>query len=624
MPLWPKVAVAVPVALLLAVALALGLLALWPRAAAEALAGQLLQRRVSIGSLEIGWGNPLRLRLRELALADAGDDGAPPMLSIAAIAAEIDTGALLDGRLVYRRLQVERPLLVLARDGQGRGNWSFGDDTGSDPGNDTGTPRGGLALIPKDRTQFPALLDMTLTGGLVRYRTSSGRWLSIPLDALAIRSAGEDAPVTMTLDGGYNDTDAQLSATTASFRSLRDPALPFDAAFTIIAPMARLDFRGVIDAPLDFDGVQGRMVLQTRQLDALLAVFGGTIGLDALPLRLSGGASRSGDRWSLDAISGDLGDSRFDGSLSLQEGARGAGDRIGARLDFERLDLATLQPAAGARESWRDLALAPPSAPDTAHVDLQLRAAQVMQGDWQAAALTLAATAAPGRIDIRQLEARVAGGTLTLQAQLRRAGQDAGNDTGRLEASLGLDGADAAHLLAMAGLPPDLAGTIDLQAQGRMTGPRLGAAMSGLQGQVVVAMPQGRIGRSLVERASTDLRTLLRTPAETTALHCLLGVMVLQDGRGDLAPLVLRSDGGTIRGAGSIDLATSQIDLVIRADPRTTGLFALDLPIRLSGRLDGADGLSAMPDRAATLPALPVPRLQGAAERLAARNPCRR
>lgn len=618
---WLKFALIAFAALVLLGFLAAAVIAVWPRPVAQALASHLLGRPVAMSAFSIRWGNPLRVTIRDLTLGNIPDAQATSMLSIGRIEAEVDRRALLRGeRVVYRQLRIEKPVLILERDMQGRGNWKFG------PGGQGASPEGGVALMPKNRTQFPSLLDFRLTGGMVRYRLSSGDWLSIPLDDLVIQARDENAPVTLTLDGGYNDADAQLSATTASFNTLRDAEKPFDAGFAIVTPAARIDFKGVINEPLDFEAVQGRLALEAPQLEALLKIFrlaqGPNSGLDGISLRLAGGLTREGDLWQLDGVGGDLAGNRFEGSIGLHEAGRGKGDRIRTVLDFDRLDLAMLLPSRpdkrGDRPGWRAVTLRPPTAPDTTQVNLQVAAKTFVYAPWTAQDLTFAATLEPGRIDVERLAARLADGEVELRSTITASG----NDSGELMLQAGLSHVNADKLLPMLGLPEaQIAGALDLRTAFTLRGPTLGQAMKTAQGQGVLAMQDGRIARSLIELASADLRTLFRQKNDAAALRCLLGVIDLRNGKGRIAPLTLRSPDGTVRGAGSFDLADPYIDLLIRSDPKTTGTFALDIPIRLHGRLDGED-LAAGPARGASLPELPAPALTGDMAKLAQGNPC--
>lgn len=617
MRFWLKFTIWAVAGLVLLALLAGGLVALWPRPAAQMLAKHLLQRPVSIATLEIDWGEPLRVRLRDLAIANMPEGTASHIITVAGIDAEIDRKALFDGRLVYRHLRVDKPVVVLERDAKGHGNWSFGGGSSGDS-----RTADGLALVPKNRRQFPSLLDAKVTQGMVRYRATSGQWLSIPLDDLAIAAESEDAPVTLVLDGGYNAVDAQLQATTGSFRSLRNAEQPYDAGFTIVTPSAKLDFKGVIAEPVDFEGVQGRLGIEAPKLDALLSVFGSATGLDSVRLRLTGAFSHEGDHWRLENLTGDLGGNPVEGTLALQEGARGKSDQIRAVLDFDRLDLARLLSSGGSDKnsgSWRGVKLQPPTAQDTAEVDLQVRARRLNYEAWQAQDVTLAALMVPGSITVERLAANLADGELELKGGMAAVA----NDAGRLNADLRISHASADRFFAMLGLPQgQVAGALDLQSRFTGQGQTLGRAMGSANGQSVIAMQEGRVARGLIELASADLRALFRQKDEATALRCLLAVVDLKDGKGRMTPLVLRSANGTIRGAGSFSLAEPpQIDLLIRSDPQTTGAFALDIPIRLHGPLDGGD-LKAEPVRNAALPELPVPALTGAMATLAQKNPC--
>lgn len=614
-----KFALWVMTLLVLLALLAGGILALWPRAAAQVLAGHLLHRPVSIAALKIDWGDPLRISLQDLTIGNMPGGAASHMITVGGVEAEIDRKALFDGRMVYRHLRVDRPVVVLERDAKGRGNWSFGD-----PRKGSSRDADGLALIPKNRKQFPSLLEAKVTRGVVRYRTSSGQWLSIPLDDLAITAQDEKSPVTLSLDGGYNAVDAQLQATTGSFNSLRDAEQPFDTAFTIVTPSARLDFKGVMTEPVDFEGVQGRLSIDAPKLDALLGIFGSAIGFETVPLRLSGAFSHAGEQWHLESLVGDLGGNAVEGSLALQEGARGKSDQIRAVLEFARLDLAALLSPGKDNAGWRGVKLQPPTAKkDGAELDLQVTAQHLTYDVWRARDVTLAASLAPGNLTLDRLAATLADGALEMKGSMMATRNDLASDSAKLSADLRLDHASADALFAMLGLPQgQMAGALDLQSRFSGQGQTLGRAMANANGQSVIAMQEGRVARGLIELASADLRTLFRQKDEATALRCLLAVVDLKDGKGRLTPLVLRSANGTIRGAGSFSLAEpSQIDLLIRSDPQTTGTFALDIPIRLHGPLDG-EGLKAEPLRNAALPELPVPALSGAMAKLAHQNPC--
>jgi hypothetical protein len=128
-------------------------------------------------------------------------------------------------------------------------------------------------------------------------------------------------------------------------------------------------------------------------------------------------------------------------------------------------------------------------------------------------------------------------------------------------------------------------------------------------------MQRGQVAREVIEAGSTDLRLLFRRPRGMTPVACLLGMLEMRAGRGDIAPLRIRSAEGTIAGTASLDLNRRQFDLVIGSVRSTTGFFALDIPVRVWGsfgdpsirparwsaegraRLAAADDVAALPAR---------------------------
>ncbi|WP_341908752.1 AsmA-like C-terminal region-containing protein [Ferrovibrio terrae] len=610
-----KIAAVTAVALLLLAMLGVALLLTWPRPAVEYLASHLLDRRVTLGAFSIRWQEPVQIALQDLSIANMPGGSDTAMVAIAGLEASIDRAALLQGKLIYRQLRVERPRIALERDAQGRGNWEFGSN--SDDSSNSAEATGRLVLVPKNRRQFPSLLDFRLSHGELRIRTSSGKWLRLPLDDLAIQASDEDAPASIIFDGGYNDTDAQLTATTASFNAFRDATRPFDAAFSIVTPGARLDFKGVIGNPLDFDDVEGRLGLEARRLDDVIAIFDKPVGI-AAPLKLAGGFSRAGDAWRLENMAGDIGGNRFEGRFALDEGGRGEADALQIHLDFDRLDLPTVLPKDDGGD-WRRITLPPATAPDTAHLDLQVSAQTLLHHGRRLQRVAAAVEVAAGHIRLHGAKASLGDGHLELNGHLAAG---SGQKDATLQTAVRLEQADAGALLQLLGLGSDaslLAGNVDGRANLALTGITLGDAMKTARGHAVLAMQQGRIARKLVEAASADLSAIFRSREDDTALRCLLAAATLKDGTLLLAPLVLRSDGGTVRGAGQIELAPQQLEMTLRSDPKTTGLLALDIPLRIHGPLAS---LSVQPLRGASLPNLPAPALPPEQSALARANPC--
>src|SRR5690349_9934454 len=156
-------------------------------------ASDALGRRVTVGSLQIRWGNPLGIEVKDLAIANASWGSEPDMVRIGQVSAVVDLGSLLEGVLRYERLHIADARIVLERNAEGTGNWKFGGG-GS-----------GAGLVPKRRTEFPTLVDFAGERGLITYRTRSGSLIEIRLDRVAISSPGEGTPVRLLAQGAYNN-----------------------------------------------------------------------------------------------------------------------------------------------------------------------------------------------------------------------------------------------------------------------------------------------------------------------------------------------------------------------------------------------------------------------------------
>lgn len=584
---------------------------LHPRAVVERVATYALTRNVELAELQIGWGETISVRLRDLKIANSPDAGPAAMVTLAALDAQIDRAALLSGRLVYRKLVIDRPVVVLARDAQGRGNWRFGS---GDAGGGIGLLPAGLALIPENRSQFPDLIDFSLRNGEVRYRTGSGRWLVVALDDLRIRGDGAAVPVHLDLAGSYQGVAARLAVVAASFDELRDASRPFPVKLNLVAPRLRLAFEGTMEEPLDLEGALGRLSLDAQRLGALQSAFSAPDTIGA-PLRISGDFSRRGDDWRLADARGELAGNGFVARhLHMREGPRGGSDTFDLDLAFAEMDLqpllAEMDPQGGS--------LRPDAAPDAPRIDLRLAVASLRH---RATSILknglLRGTARPGVLEVLEGTGRLGGGMLAAEGSLRAVGAR----DGMLKVRARLAGAAVEQLSAMVAQSADantpLHGLVHASVELSMTGATFDAALRHADGSLAVAMRGGTVDRALIEAASSDLRALLRQPGDTMELVCLFGVATLADGKGSIGPLRLHAAGGRFAAVGDFDPVQRSVDLLVRPDRASTGFLALDIPMRVRGSLGN---LTVLPAPGAPLPLSVDPK---SLPDFARDNPCR-
>ena len=530
-------------------------------------------RRLTIGSLRIGWGNPMSLELRDIRLANAPWGSSPEMVQIESISAVIDLWSLFSGAARFEKLEMVNPVIVLERDADGTGNWRVGKiaPPSSSPAN------------PKSRSQFPTLIDLALRGGKVSLRTSSGNWLRVELHDLKISSAGADEPVTIAIDGAYNDLPAKLTAEAQSFNILREASLPYGIVLSIADASSAIAFKGTLMDPANFDGVQGAIKIEAQNLGDLLQIFGAQSGYNA-PLQFGGDFDRNGNHWQISHANGMLLKNAFTGALILDEAGRGQADDVSADLAFGELDLnpplaAATKAGGGAKTGdWGALSLRSETQRGTniaAHVAAKLLTYGTMRLD----NVEFRGGLASGAMSLEQLKFAVASGTLDVSGRAENAVVG-----GHLVARAVLSGIDAGQLSRLAGAETgQLAGRLDGGVTLDMSGDTIQAALKASRGHAVLAVTQAHVARDLIEKVSTDVRSLFRTREGVVEVTCLLGVVDLRNGIGTVRPLRMRTSDGTLVGGGQVDFLRQRLNLTIQSESASTSFFALDVPVRVSG-----------------------------------------
>lgn len=584
------------------------------RPTVERRAGAALERETSVGSLRINWRNPLVLELKDVRVANMPGGSEPEMMRFAGVLAAIDLRALLRGVMRFERLTLDQPMILLERHSDGARNWRF-------PGGGGPPPKGGLAVVPKNRTQFPTLIDMAVNGGVLIYRSEERKDIRLDFHSLAIRSSDDETPVSLSVAGAYNGAPVRINGKTESFERMRNAIVPFGTEFTITTDAGLLSFKGTMVEPVDFEGVAGEMQINTANLGRFLGLFG--LDLTAgIPLRVAGTFRKQGGHWELAGARGQLASDGFTGRFALDEAQRDKPDAIVTVLDFPRLDLSSLVDGGRKQDSPKTIELRPDGKPG-ATLDARLRARQLVYETLQLSEFAADVRTAPGEIAVRKVSFGIAGGTFQASGATRAVSQ-----AGRLAARGGLSGADIGEVLRLLGTEDvPIAGRSELGFVLDLTGKTLKEAISAnSRGEVVVAMTGGQVARSLIEKASVDLKALLRESSDWLPVTCLLGVVDIRNGFTKLSPLRLRTSSTTLTAAGLVDVPTAQLNMVLRAESEAANFLALKLPIRIAGEIANPSIGPAFGPSVSwldeTRPADPQVWMSPELRALALRNPC--
>jgi uncharacterized protein involved in outer membrane biogenesis len=535
-----------------------------------------LGREVKIESLRLSPGRWIGIELRGAQLANVAGGSAPRMVEIGQLRAELDPLSLLRGPAALRGVELDGFKLLLERGPNRAANWHFG------PAGASGAPSAPDApKAPDGRSGFPDLPSVTLRNSEILFRTSSGQALRTTLTEATILSPDPTQPATLRGAGSYNGTPVALEATLGPITVLRDASKPYPTLLRMRSGETTLVFDGTMTDPLNVDGATGRLTLHAPTPAALLAIAGVSAEVNAA-LDLAGDLRREGDLWRLSEARGRLNGAALTAPLlQLTEGSSGRPDSIVVSLDLARLDLNRMigHPAAGGHGPQADLPLALDAHQDPL-IEAKLGVRELIYAQMQARDVRLEGKVTADRIALDRLALDIAGAQVTAEAHAVPRGRNAA----QVDAHVAMVAADLGTLSRAFGLHAlPLHGPVEGRVAVAAQGATLNTAARQARVSAVVAMQGGSVDRRVIEIGSTDPRALLRTAEGTTPLTCLLGVLDMRAGVGEVTPLRLRAATGSLAGTAQFDLNRHTLDLVIGSQPETTHGLALDIPVRVHG-----------------------------------------
>ncbi|GBR68005.1 AsmA family protein [Gluconobacter kanchanaburiensis] len=552
-----------------------------------------LGRTVHIGALHVHPGAWLTIDADDISVANITSGSRPQMMTLSHLGAQIRLTSLIWGPPEARNIVISKFSGLFERTPAHLANWRFGPHQ-NDPRPPMSPEQQAKANTPPDLHDAPGLRNATILDSDVTYRSANGASYKTTLTKVEFASSSDNSPFTMTLTGAYNETPVTISAEMEPLNDLRKtPERPYGTTAHVTSGDMTSDFTGTLTDPLNFDGVEGHTTVTTPSSDALFSMAGMTGDHAPVKLDLSGDFSHSGNDWHFSKARGTIQTSTMqDGDFTLIEGSHGKPDDVTAKIGFGRLDINGLMPIlapSGSRGSKKspstlhaDLVLLTPPDPDPlVHFDLSAR--QLVYNKLDFTNLRIQAAQIPNRIDVPLLRLGYIGASLSANGHI-----EADGPSSRIAAEVALTHGDIDRLRRVAGLAPvPVKGSLSFRVIASANRVHtLNEAMSRANMTAAVSMEKGEIAREIVEAASMDLRLLFRHAKGVTPITCLLGVLQMNQGVGTVVPLRLRTGAGTIAAKANFNLNRRWLDLVFASRPFSTSFFALDVPIRVSGRFD--------------------------------------
>ncbi|WP_061507617.1 AsmA-like C-terminal region-containing protein [Acetobacter malorum] len=535
-----------------------------------------LGRTVQVGSLHVTPGRWLKVEIANARLANIPGGTGPDMVRVGRLAAEVKASSLLHGPMLVRHVAISDVYVMVERTPQRLPNWRFGKQAEAAAKPAASHPPAG----PDDRSSYPTALDVAVEKGEVIYRTAHGSEFRTTLKTVTLQTDGADKPVHLAVDGAYNDTPVTMTATMQPFSILRQTKTPYGIDMEAKSGDMTITFKGTATDPINADGIKGAVTFNSPTSRPMMQIAGLPAQQD-IAMQMSGQFEHEGDLWSVTQGKGMVKDNPMTITLMrLVEGDHGKPDHVTADIAFSQLNLNEfLSHQKKANPSETDIPLTVDAAPDPL-IDAHLSVKQLSYNVLRFSNMTLAASVKPGTVAVDMLALDYLG------ASLKASGKIEGADKGaaHVGAAVNVSGADIEKLRQALGFGPvPIAGRVDMQMRADATQKTLNAAVHAADVAAAVSMTNGSLDRKVIGLVSADLRMLFNKPKGMTPVSCMLGVVSSRGGVGQALPLRIRTGDGTVAANARFDLNRKWFDLTFGSQASTTGRFALDIPVRVSG-----------------------------------------
>lgn len=509
----------------------------------------------------------------------------PRLAEAQKVAVTAELMPLFIGRIVLPRLEIDRPVLDLYQDAEGRANWDFSD------GRVKGKP-----------TKLPPIKDFIITDGQI-VMTSLSRKLRFTgtMNAREKAGSGQQA-LQLTGDGSLNGRTFELDATGGALLNVRrSTPYPFD--MRVRAGSTTLTAKGRVVRPFDLGQVEGAVTVEGRNLADLYYLTGLSLP-DTPAYRLAAQVKRNDRVYDISGIDGRVGGSDLHGKLKIELRQDGrpylTGDLHSRRLDFE--DLGSLfgatkanapvgvrieADAADARTSRR---LLPDASLDVNRVrgmdaKVTYRAASVKaRPTLPLREVSLGVDLNKGLLILDPVQFTFPQGRLTGTARIdaRQAEQ-----TNAVDFTL--------QGLRVQDMVPEIQGGEPIEGllHGRLkltgNGASVHDAAAASNGEFTAVMPGGRIRQSLAElmgvNATKGLFLYLSKDPKETEVRCAVAHFEVQNGVMRAKSIVLDTGVVLVNGSGTVNLKDERLNLLLKGKPKKFRLVRVNVPLVVGGNL---------------------------------------
>jgi AsmA family protein len=568
----------------------------------ERIASAKTGRTVNIaGRLDVHiWSWTPTVVVNGLTLGNPPWESARPMATIERLEIHLKLLPLLKGDVILPRLALYSPDVYLHQDKAGRANWTF----------ENKAPTNAPASKP---SKLPAVRDLLIQDGKLTLIDEMRRLkVNGTIQAHEQKSKSDPTPFRIQGTGSINEQPFDMRIAGGPLMNL-DPEHPYPFDLRIVAGNLKVDSKGRALKPfnlgqLDFDvDFSGKDLADGFYLTQLALP-------NTAPFKLHAHVVRNDMKVAVSDIAGTVGDSDLHGKLDIDASRKRpymSGDLASKQLRMKDLAASlggqhsgaeSLEAKTQTQKTGEEVPpkKAPPPNPNArlfpdAH--LQVDRVRAMDADVRFRATSIDA----GSLPLKEVAFRVKldEGVLSLDPfafempQGRLSGQvriDARKNVPAVHIDLRIKDIQLEQLKGKnPGASAPLVGVMQARAVIDGSGDSVHQVMSDADGRFTLVLPDGQITSAFAELTGIDiakgLGLLMTKGDEKAVIRCGVAQFKIDDGLMNAENITFDTQDVLIKGSGNIKLASEELHLEIKGEPKKVRLTRLRTPIEVRGHL---------------------------------------
>lgn len=536
--------------------------------------------------VELDW-TP-RLVVNGLELANAGWAERPKnMVTVDRAVVSIDLLSVFGEAIRLPRIDLDAPRVFLQRRSDGTANWNLAG------------PAEELAA-PEERTEFPVIGRLRITGGLLAYHdAATGIDLEADVNTVTGGTGGDE--MELKGSGALQNRPFELSLTGGPITQLHATDKPYPIDVRLRVGETRAAISGELSRPLEFGALALQLKVSGQNAADLYPLIG--IATPATPpYDLQGHLDKDGDTWRFRDFTGRVGDSDLSGTLQADlssERPKITGDLHSQKLDFDDLGIVVGAPSAtGEGETvnptQRQLAeryatrrrVLPDARLDLTRVramdaKVTFSAAKVLAPGWPLGDVELVVDLDHGQLALSPLKLTAAAGQVASAITI-----DARSTPVTTYWNIRVRGFDVGQVAEGAIGAGEVLGRLQFQT----TGQSIRDALATANGDASFIIDDGWLNALAIEALGLDvLETLAvidvgaKEPPAKVPLRCAIASFALIDGDMKTRAFIIDTTDSLITADGQISFGPERYQLTLLAHPKDVSLFASRAPITVSG-----------------------------------------